>query len=138
MLALTFVTGDKSAHRQKPTGLAAEVVRQLEAYRRNPAFHFDLPLAPSDTGFQDRVRRALQHIPPGATVSYGELARDIASGPRAVGNALKRNPFPLVIPCHRVTAKRGLGGYGGAVDGPMLTIKRGLLAHEASVYQALE
>jgi methylated-DNA-[protein]-cysteine S-methyltransferase len=124
LLAIDFLGADERPGRIKPKGLAAEVLRQLNAYRRDPHFHFDLPLAPCATPFQDQVRQALLAVPVGTTLSYSELARSIASGPRAVGNALRRNPVPVVVPCHRVTAKRGLGGYGGFVDGPQLAIKR--------------
>jgi len=60
------------------------------------------------------VWRAMQQIPAGKTKSYGEVARAIASSPRAVGTACGRNPIPIVIPCHRIVAAGGaLGGYSG-------------------------
>jgi methylated-DNA-[protein]-cysteine S-methyltransferase len=82
------------------------------------------------TAFQRRVWRALSIIPPGQVRTYGELARSLASSPRAVGNAARANPWPLVVPCHRLVASQGLGGYGGATQGRGLAIKRWLLAHE--------
>jgi methylated-DNA-[protein]-cysteine S-methyltransferase len=82
------------------------------------------------TAFQHRVWRALRTIPPGQVRTYGELARSLASGPRAVGNAARANPWPVVVPCHRLVASQGLGGYGGATQGRGLAIKRWLLAHE--------
>jgi methylated-DNA-[protein]-cysteine S-methyltransferase len=132
LLAIDFLDADERPRRIKPKGLAAEVLRQLDAYRRDPRFRFDLPLVACATPFQDQVRLALLAVPAGATLSYSDLARSIASGPRAVGNALRCNPVPILVPCHRVTAKRGLGGYGGFVDGPRLEIKRWLLAHECA------
>lgn len=82
------------------------------------------------TAFQRRVWQALTAIPPGQVRTYGELARALGSSPRAVGNAARANPWPLVVPCHRLVASQGLGGYGGQTRGQGLAIKRWLLAHE--------
>jgi len=119
------------------TPLAHEAVRQLRAYLADPAFEFTLPLAPAGTAFQRRVWQRIAAIPCGATRSYGELAAELASAPRPVGGACGANPYPLVIPCHRVVAaggaKGGLGGLGGFArqrGGFLLDIKRWLLAHE--------
>lgn len=90
----------------------------------------DLPLHPAGTEYQRRVWTALAVIPPGQVASYGQLARALGSGARAVAAACRANPYPLVIPCHRVVAAHGLGGYCGASDGPWLEVKRWLLAHE--------
>jgi len=111
--------------------LSREVERQLEAYFQHPDWRFDLPLAPAVTCFQQRVRARLQRIPAGTICTYGELARELGSGARALGNACRANPYPIVVPCHRVTAAHGPGGYAGRVDGRLLQIKRWLLAHEA-------
>jgi methylated-DNA-[protein]-cysteine S-methyltransferase len=111
--------------------LSREVQRQLQAYFRDPDWPFDLPLAPARTRFQQRVRVCLQGIPRSTTCTYGELARELGSGARALGNACRANPFPIVVPCHRVTAAHDLGGYAGAVGGRLLEVKRWLLAHEA-------
>lgn len=107
---------------------AAEAVRQLRAYFAGGRTAFDLPLAPRGTDFQRRVWRALLDIPPGQTISYGELARRIGrpSASRAVGAANGQNPIAVVIPCHRVVGADGtLTGYGGG-----LHRKRWLLEHE--------
>jgi len=116
----------------KPTGLLTkETVRQLRAWLKDPKFEFSLPLRPAGTPFQRRVWSAIAAIPMGSTRSYGELAHDIASGPRAVGGACGANPYPVVVPCHRVLAANGgLGGFGRDRDGLLLDIKRWLLAHE--------
>lgn len=90
----------------------------------------DLPLAPRGTPFQRRVWQALRRIPPGERVTYGELARRLESGPRAVGGACRANAVPLLIPCHRVVAADGDGGFAGHTRGRWLEIKRWLLAHE--------
>ncbi|MBI4984313.1 MAG: methylated-DNA--[protein]-cysteine S-methyltransferase [Rhodocyclales bacterium] len=113
--------------------LAKEAVRQLRAYLKDPRFVFGLPLAPAGTAFQRRVWGRIAAIPSGRTLSYGELAQAIASGPRAVGNACGRNPYPLVVPCHRVVAAGGaLGGFARQRGGFLLDVKRWLLAHEGS------
>lgn len=111
--------------------LAKEVVRQLRAYLANPRFQFGLPLAPVGTSFQRRVWNGISAIPAGETLTYGQLAASIGSGPRAVGNACGANPYPLVVPCHRVVASGGaLGGFARNRGGFLLDIKRWLLTHE--------
>lgn len=114
--------------------VAKEAVRQLRAYLNDPAFAFSLPLAPAGTHFQRKVWDEIADIPPGHTTSYGELAKAIRSGPRAVGGACGANPYPVVVPCHRViSAGGGLGGFAKQRDGFLLDIKSWLLAHEESV-----
>lgn len=110
--------------------LAREAWRQLQAYLADASFVFDLPLRPAGTDFQRRLWRAMQRIPPGRARSYGDLAEELHSAPRAVGQACGANPLPLVIPCHRVVAKSGLGGFAHAKNGAPLDYKRWLLAHE--------
>lgn len=113
------------------TPLAKEAVRQLRAWLADPAFEFGLPLAPAGTHFQRRVWQRISAIPPGQTLSYGEVAAAIRSGPRAVGNACGANPYPIVVPCHRVlAAKQALGGFGRQGAGFLIDIKRWLLRHE--------
>lgn len=115
------------------TPLAKEAVRQLRAYLKDPQFNFTLPLAPAGTPFQRKVWKGITNIKPGKTRSYGELAASIHSGPRAVGNACGANPFPLVVPCHRViAANQGLGGFARSRGGFLLDVKRWLLQHEGS------
>jgi methylated-DNA-[protein]-cysteine S-methyltransferase len=123
------------------TPLAREVVRQVRAYLKDPEFVFDLPLTPVGSAFQQRVWKAISNIPAGEVRSYGAVARTVASAPRAVGQACGANWYPLVIPCHRVIASGGIGGFGGtaAIDGDQyqLRIKRWLLAHEGAKDQRL-
>ena len=121
---------------QAPTNaLAAEAVRQLRAYIVDGDFDFGLPLRPSGTTYQRRVWEQVALIPRRQTRTYGEVAKALHSGPRAVGQACGANPFPLVVPCHRVIAAGGgLGGFGGSArcgDGFMLEVKRWLLSHES-------
>jgi methylated-DNA-[protein]-cysteine S-methyltransferase len=127
--ALDYLPAD--APEQPPVDEAARaVVEQLEAYFRDPHHRFTAPLAPAKTPFQQRVRAALQDIPPGTVRTYAELARQLGSAARAVGGACRNNPVPILIPCHRVVGQQGLGGYTGALTGDPLGIKRWLLRHE--------
>jgi methylated-DNA-[protein]-cysteine S-methyltransferase len=112
--------------------LVAEAERQLLAYSGDPDFRFDLPLAPAGTEFRRRVWHAISAIPRGETRTYGELARDLGSSARAVGQACGDNPYPLIVPCHRVVASGGTGGFNHARDGLLLDIKRWLLRHEGA------
>jgi methylated-DNA-[protein]-cysteine S-methyltransferase len=107
------------------------VVRQLEAYFLDPGFRLKLPLEMHGTPFQLRVWQALQSIPAGKTLTYGQLAERLDSGARAVGNACRRNPIAIIVPCHRVTSVGGIGGYAGKTDGPPLVRKQWLLQHES-------
>lgn len=116
------------------TPLAKEAVRQLRAWLKDSRFEFGLPLAPAGTHFQRRVWTRIAAIPAGQTLSYGEVAAAIGSGPRAVGNACGANPYPIVVPCHRVVAaNHGLGGFGRQGAGFLLEVKRWLLRHENAV-----
>ncbi len=110
--------------------LAREVARQIKAYVKHPSHRFDLPLATRGSAFQRKVWEVIASIPAGHTLSYGEVARRIRSAPRAVGQACGANWFSLVVPCHRVLAAHGIGGFGSDDDGFPMQIKRWLLAHE--------
>ena len=114
------------------TPLATEAVRQLHAYLTAANFVFNLPLRPSGTTFQRRVWEQIATIPKGQTRTYGEVAKELRNAPRAVGQACGANPFPLVVPCHRVIATGGgLGGFARQNGGFLLDVKRWLLNHEA-------
>ncbi len=95
-----------------------EACRQLDLYFSGKLTHFDIPLAPIGTPFQQRVWQALLEIPYGETTSYGAVARKIhqPAASRAVGNANGSNPIPIIIPCHRVIGRDGtLIGFGGGL-----------------------
>lgn len=112
---------------------ASEVVALLSAYFDDP--HTPIPTQQPDCGtlYQQRVWQALQQIPVGEVRTYGELSAQLKSSPRAVAQACRANPLPILIPCHRVVSASGLGGYMGQTTGPMLEIKRWLLHHETHV-----
>lgn len=110
--------------------ISRQACTQLRAYLADPLFSFDLPIALHGTVFQSRVWQALRQIPSGSTQSYGELAKRLHSAPRAVGQACGANPLPVIIPCHRVLASSGLGGFMNSTGGDPLAIKRWLLQHE--------
>lgn len=131
-LVIESVYLPKSIKPQAPKSpLAREVVRQMRAYLRDPAHVFDLPLAERGSEFQRRVWTEIGRIPMGKTLSYGDIARRIRSGPRAVGGACGANWFSLIVPCHRVLAANGIGGFGDSAEGGLhMNIKRWLLAHE--------
>jgi methylated-DNA-[protein]-cysteine S-methyltransferase len=103
----------------------------LDAYFEGKPVVFDLPLEAHGTAFQKKVWQALARIPFGATRSYGELAAELGTSPRALGSACGRNPLPILIPCHRILGANGnLGGYSG-MDG--IDTKRFLLRLEGAL-----
>ena len=116
--------------------LAERAVRQIERYREDPDAKFDLPLLIEGTPFQLRLWEALCKIPRGRTLTYGEMARKLGGedfeSARSVGQACGDNRLPIVIPCHRVVAAGGVGGFGHSTDGYLLEAKRWLLMHERS------
>jgi methylated-DNA-[protein]-cysteine S-methyltransferase len=112
------------------SAFAKTVCEQLLHYLENPDMQFTVPLNPGGTSHQQKVWQAMLDIPRGETRSYGELAAELKSGAQAVGQACGANPIPIIIPCHRVVGKSGLGGFMRHASGTSLDIKRWLLAHE--------
>ncbi len=112
------------------TAAARRVVEALREYLRKPEHSADIPLELQGTPFQQKVWHALQQLSPGQTISYGELAKQLGSGARAVGNACRHNPVPVLVPCHRVVSKQSAGGFAGKQTGPLMATKLWLLAHE--------
>ena len=112
--------------------LAVRAARQLEQYREDPNTRFDLPLLIEGSEFQRRLWDALCEIPRGKTLTYGELARRLGVDARAIGQACGDNRLPIVIPCHRVVAADGIGGFAHATTGYLLEAKRWLLMHECA------
>lgn len=109
---------------QSKTALLERARDQLIAYFDGYRQEFDLPLHPAGTPFQNKVWAAMQDIPFGQVQTYGQIAKKIGSAARAVGMACGANPIPVIIPCHRIVAATGLGGYSG--DGGLVT-KQALL-----------
>lgn len=126
---IDFLPADTAAL-EPQNNLAREVCTQLQAYLADPQFRFDLPLQPRGTPYQHKVWQALLKIPSGQGETYGALAIQLGSAPRAIGQACGANPIPVIIPCHRVLGSRGMGGFMNHSDGGPLQIKRWLLEHE--------
>lgn len=109
--------------------LVAIAYAQITAYLKQANTQFDLPVNLYGTDFQQRVWHAIAAIPLGQTRTYGQLAHQIGSGPRAVANACGANNLPLIIPCHRVIAQNGIGGFMQTKQNGLL-VKKWLLQHE--------
>lgn len=112
------------------TQAGADTVGFLQRYFEQGEWTADTPLQLSGTAFQQRVWLGLLAIPAGVVMTYGGLAKELQSSARAVGQACRRNPCPIVVPCHRVVAASGLGGFAGSTSGVLSDIKRRLLHHE--------
>lgn len=129
-LAMEFLTESPSLQNiQSHDPSVKKAYDQVMQYLRQPDFAFDLSTMPNGTAYQQRVWQAIADIPYGQTRTYGQLARTIGSGPRAVANACGANMMPVIIPCHRVVAQNGIGGFmQGKLNG--LAVKKWLLKHE--------
>lgn len=112
----------------RPSAILHQTRMQIEQWFAGERHAFDIPMETAATARGEALRQGLCAIPFGGTISYGELARSLASSPRAIGQACARNPFPLIVPCHRVTAAAGQLGAYSAGDGPIT--KAWLLDHE--------
>ena len=111
--------------------LAKVFARQCAQYFNDASSIFDVPLKPLGTVHQQKVWNATLGIEVGRTSTYGEIAKKIKSGPRAVGTACGANPYPLVTPCHRVVSAQGLGGFMKEdAPGFYRQVKTWLLKHE--------
>ncbi len=93
--------------------LLQETAKQMAAYFTGDLKSFDLPLAPRGNKFQQQVCQAMLEIPYGETTTYGAIAEKLGTYGQPVGNACGGNSIPIIIPCHRVLAAEGLGGYSG-------------------------
>jgi len=110
--------------------VAQLVVKQLWGYIKDAHYKFDLPVLTQGTVYQRRVWSALSKIKAGKAHTYGFVAKRLDSGARAVGNACRHNPVPIVVPCHRVIAVSGIGGFVGKTKGLSVNRKIWLLKHE--------
>jgi methylated-DNA-[protein]-cysteine S-methyltransferase len=129
LAGVDYLNGPSRTYQQQAEGLT-QVVEAIERYLNDARSDFDVDIELEGTPFQQRVWSELRAIPAGETLTYGQLAERIGSGARAVGNACRANPCPLVVPCHRVVAAKGLGGFAGERSGRKLEVKRWLLQHE--------
>jgi methylated-DNA-[protein]-cysteine S-methyltransferase len=114
---------------QTPSNFLRDAIEQLNEYFDGARQAFDLPLKPEGTAFDRAVWEEMLRIPYGEVRTYGALSKRLKASARAVGTACGRNPIPIIIPCHRVVASDGLGGYSG--DGGIET-KLALLAREGN------
>ncbi len=127
MLTAIQIGGEGS----RTSGTAAAIrsaAEQLEQWFARERENFDLALAPATTPRGEALRAGLVAVCYGETLSYGALARTLGSSPRAIGQLCARNPFPIVVPCHRVLGSGGALGAYSAGDGPKT--KSWLLEHE--------
>ena len=119
--------------------LAEKAARQLERYRDDPDVKFDFPVKIEGSPLERGVWDAMCAIPRGATRTYGEIAQQLGAHfpvtARDIGQACGENRLPIVIPCHRVVAADGIGGFGHATGGYLLEAKRWLLNHEAPEFE---
>lgn len=120
LIAVSFDTEEPADIGQAcETPVLKEAAKQLDEYFSSSRTVFTLPLRMQGTEFQNSVWNALQTIPYGKTLTYGDIAKQIkrANAQRAVGNANNKNPIPIIVPCHRVIGASGnLVGYGGGLD----------------------
>lgn len=110
--------------------LKTMIYQKLEKYFSSALPCQSIPIEPQGTSFEKLVWDELIKIPLGETRTYGEIATKLNSSAQAVGNACRKNPIQLIIPCHRVISAKGIGGYAGQMKGKQLEIKRWLLNHE--------
>ncbi len=109
IVALNWCKADDN----QSTPLLEEAKSQMAAYFDGSLKKFDLPLAPVGNQFQQDVCNAMLEIPYGETCTYGDIATQLGTYGQPVGQACGGNTIPIIIPCHRVLATGGLGGYSG-------------------------
>ena len=129
LLAINFIDKPTSEQTNLPP-VIQQAQNDINAYLKNPTHEFTTPYKLTGTSLQQKIWKLLTTIPAKETKTYGELASALHTSPRVVGNACRANPIPIIIPCHRVVAANGLGGYAGQKKGSMFNIKTTLLDHE--------
>jgi len=120
--------GNKISKRKSHFVLKAK--KQMDDYFAGSLLHFTLDLLADGTDYQKSVWEIISSIKYGETLTYGDIAEQLNSSARAVGNACRANPIPIIVPCHRVVSKSGLGGFAGQREGTNIKVKTWLLAHE--------
>lgn len=121
---------DRPAVRPDPATAALQVLAAVQDYLASGVAEQLPPLALRGTSFQQRVWASLRAIPRGQTRTYGEIARELGTSARAVGGACRANPALILVPCHRVVASGGAGGFAGHTEGFWPQVKRRWLAAE--------
>lgn len=138
LTGITFVPPHTPLTEVPCNRVAVEAIRQLECYFADPTYRFDIEYRLHGTPYQQRVWAQIAAIPSGQTVRYRDIAEALSSVPRAVGGACGGNPLPVIIPCHRVVASNGLGGFNHTSgSGWLMEIKCWLLRHEGVLPQTL-
>jgi methylated-DNA-[protein]-cysteine S-methyltransferase len=126
-----LIWGGKAAGPGNTTALLRRAKREIAAYFAGKRREFDLPIKPNGKPAEIKVWQAMAAIPYGHTRTYGEIGKEIGINARAVGRACGRNPIPILLPCHRVVAANGLGGFsapgGSDWKGRLLVLERALL-----------
>ncbi len=131
---ISFVGDKKPDFKKEHSAMLEKCENQLKNYFKGKLQHFHLPLDLKGSPFQIKVWKETAKIPFGKTLTYSELAKNIGhpKAYRAVGNALGKNPIPIIIPCHRVVSKQGLGGFSATFK-----IKKYLLEFEKRTSQSI-
>lgn len=122
------ISNDPAAVSRGTSPLVRQALDQIDEFFAGARQYFELPLAAGATPRGEALRQGIVSIGYGETASYGALARAIASSPRAIGQACARNPFPIIVPCHRVLGSGNVLGAYSAGDGP--ATKAWLIEHE--------
>ena len=133
LLGIRFLPMQTTALAPAHDSIAHLVCVQLMAYLDNPKYRFDLPIRLNGSKHQLDVWNAMCEIPAGQTRTYGAIAESVGSDARAIGTACGQNPVPVIVPCHRIVAANGLGGFMGGKREDSLAIKRWLLEHEQAI-----
>lgn len=130
LISLKFLKEAELKHAVVPPvqAIVQQITRYFSDSKHLHQFSFSLNLI--GTNFQKRVWQHLLEIPFGSTKTYGQIANKLNTSARAVGNACRANPIPIIVPCHRVVSANGLGGYCGQTKGTELHAKSWLLNHE--------
>ena len=129
---IAFITKQTPLNKPK-TDFDKLICDQLIAYFDQASTKFNIEIKLTGTAFQCRVWQTLQQIDYAETKTYAQIATQLSSHARAVGNACQHNPIPIIIPCHRVVSQQGLGGYCGKTSGSELAVKHWLLEHEKTM-----
>jgi len=132
--SIEFLWDSGAKEGRKPSGFALKLKKELEEYSKGKRKKFDVSYSPEPAGtdFQTKVWKMTAKIPYGRTLTYRDIAGMLGNPAlaRAVGNAMKANRLPFLIPCHRVVAVNGLGGYAGRNG---VETKRELLKLEGAI-----